>query len=239
MPGFTLNPSEMWRRNHPWATLYSFTLGRPPLAIAGARLMMNTDMRLLYRAIEEIGQVPAGSAILDVPCGGGVALRGLHPRQKVRYVAADIAPAMLDRTAREASKRGLKQVELCEADIAELPFEDATFDLTVTFTGLHCFPDPHAAVGELARVTKHGGRISGSLVLADARLIYKPIIMSGRAAGLMGPSATLEEVQKWLGEAGFMDLALERSGPMGYFTATRALSTSSSTSKYSISGGAP
>lgn len=222
MPRLLPNPSEVWRRNHPWASIYSFSLAHPPLAIAGARLMMNTDMRLLYRAIEKIGEVAPGGAVLDVPCGGGVALRGLGPEQRVRYVAADIAPAMLERTEREARKLGLEQVELCEADIAKLPFADGEFDLTVSFTGLHCFPDPHAAVGELARVTKRGGQISGSLVLADAGLIYRPIVMSGRATGLMGPSASLEQVQTWLGEAGFLDLALERSGPMGYFTATRA-----------------
>ena len=63
-----VNPSELWRRNHPWAPLYAFTLGRPPLAVAGGRLLMNTDLRLLYRAIDEIGQLPGGSAVLDVPC---------------------------------------------------------------------------------------------------------------------------------------------------------------------------
>lgn len=222
MAGLMINPSEVWRRNHPWASIYAFSLARPPIAIAGARLFMNTDMRHLYRAIDAIGEMPDGSAILDVPCGGGVALRGLRPGQAVRYVAADIAPAMLERTGAEAKRLGLGQVELMEADIGKLPFADGEFDLTVSFTGLHCFPDPHAAVGELARVTKSGGRLSGSLVLADAGLRYRPMLVGGRAAGLMGPSASLGQVRTWLPEAGFRDVALVRSGPMGYFTATRA-----------------
>ena len=38
------------------------------------------------------------------------------------------------------------------ADVGALPFADGEFDLVVTFTGLHCFPDPRRAVAELARV---------------------------------------------------------------------------------------
>ena len=53
---------------------------------------------MLYAAAAEIGTLPAGSRVLDVPCGGGVALRGLVPGQGIEYVAADIAPTMLERT---------------------------------------------------------------------------------------------------------------------------------------------
>ncbi|HSV38038.1 MAG TPA: methyltransferase domain-containing protein, partial [Nocardioidaceae bacterium] len=192
----------------------------PPIAVAGGRLLMNTDMRLLYRAIEEIGALPAGSAVLDVPCGGGVALRGIRPGQQLRYVASDIAEAMLERTA-EVARRLDVDVELQQADIANLPFTDGEFDLVVSFTGLHCFPDPHAAVVEIARVTRSGGKVSGSFVVSNPARVYTPVLAVGRTAGLLGPSCTVDDVRTWLGETGFGAIEVTTSGPMAYFHASK------------------
>ena len=47
-------------------------------------------------------------------------------------------------------------IEFVEADVTALQFADASFDLCVTYNGLHCLPDPHAALGELTRVLKPG-----------------------------------------------------------------------------------
>ncbi|CAN5459057.1 class I SAM-dependent methyltransferase [soil metagenome] len=216
------SPSEIWRRNHPWAAIYSFALAHPPLAIAGGATI-GTDIRLLYRAAEKIGEIANGSVVLDVPCGAGVALRGLRPDQKLRYIACDISSAMLERTGREAERRGLGQVELLEGDIANLPFDDGEIDVCLSFTGLHCVPRPRDAVLEIARVVKPGGAISGSLLLADAPFYRRHVLIGGRAAGLIGPSATQQEILDWLAEAGFDDIRFERSGDVGYFQAEMPL----------------
>ena len=50
--------------------------------------------------IARLAEAPDGTVILDVPCGGGVAFRGLRPGQRVRYVAADLSPVMLGRAPR-------------------------------------------------------------------------------------------------------------------------------------------
>lgn len=214
--------SERWSRDHPWATFYDFMVehervGRV-LWAAGAQ----SDIRLLYRAADEVGRVPAGGAVLDVPCGGGVALRGLRPGQDVRYVAADISPAMLQRTAEGARERGVSDlVETVEADVERLPYDDATFDLVVTFTGLHCFPRPGAAVAEIGRVLKPGGVISGSAVMNDTGLLYEPLRSVGRASGLMGPCGTRQELLAWLDRAGFTGADIRTSGAIVYFRAVR------------------
>jgi SAM-dependent methyltransferase len=215
------SPSEIWRRNHPWAAIYSFALAHPPLAIAGGATI-GTDIRLLYRAAEKIGEIADGSVVLDVPCGAGVALRGLRHDQELRYIACDISSAMLERTGREAERRGLGQVELLEGDIANLPFADGEIDVCLSFTGLHCVPDPRAAVIELARVVKPGGLISGSLLLSDVPLFRRHVLIGGRLSGLIGPSASEREIREWLGAAGFVDLRFERSGDLGYFLAQKA-----------------
>lgn len=213
--------SDVWKADHPWATLYDFVVehervGR--LLWAGG---IRSDIRLLYGAADEIGRLPPGSAVLDVPCGGGVALRGIGPGQDVRYVAADIAPAMIERTMANAARRGLDQVEPAQADVEHLPFADATFDLVVSFTGLHCFPRPAAAIAEIARVLKPGGILTGSALLNDTGVLYEPMRVVGRAGGLLGPSGTRVELAHWLAQAGFPEPEIRTSGAMVYFRAAR------------------
>ena len=215
--------SQVWRRDPPWAAIYTAGVANEPIARVAGRLFWGTDVRLLYRATAVIGEQPDGAAILDIPCGGGIALRGLRRAQQVRYVAADISDAMLERTQREAERRGVRDiVELRRADVEALPFADGEFDLCVSFTGLHCFPHPRRAVLELGRVVRPGGRLSASALLTDAGVRYKPPLAVARVARLMGPSASGPELEQWLGEAGFRDVELVRSGALGYVTARRA-----------------
>ena len=213
--------TDAWRRDHPWAGIYDFLVQRGQLSRGLAWLVWGTDIERLYAAAEAIGSVRPGGAVLDIPCGGGVAFRGLRPDQRVRYVAADVSPAMLDRARREAERRGLDQIEYVEADVGALPFADGEFDLVVSFTGLHCFPDPARAVAELARCLRPGGRLVGSAVLTGTGLRYEPLIIAGRLGGLMGPSGSAEDVRRWMGAAALRDISLERSGALGYFSARR------------------
>ena len=208
-----------WSDDPLWASFYDWSVEHPRAGGAVWRLGIGSDLGLLYRAAAEIGRQPAGSSVLDVPCGGGVALRGLRPGQGLRYVAADIAQAMLDRTMEAARERNVSdQVEPRLADVGALPFEDGEFDLVVSFTGLHCFPDPHRAVLEMGRVTHAGGVLTGSALLNDTGdLRTLPVRGLGRLSGLLGPSATRSEVQRWMAEAGFTDVTLEVSGAIAYF----------------------
>jgi len=213
--------SDVWRADHPWASFYDFVVERERLAGTVWKLGVGTDIRLLYAATEEIGRQPEGATILDIPCGGGVALRGLARSQSVRYVAADISPAMLKRTKANARRRGLDQIEVVEADVEALPFGDGEFDLIATFTGLHCFPRPARAVEELARVLAPGGVITGSLLLTDTGLRHEPVRRLGRLGGLLGPSGSRAEVKRWLADAGLIEVELTSSGAIGYFRARR------------------
>lgn len=207
-----------WSDDPLWASFYDWTVEHPTAGGAVWRVGINSDLARLYRAADEIGRQPAGSRILDVPCGGGVALRGLRLGQGVEYVAGDIAQTMLDRTMRAAERRGVAdQVVPRIADVGDLPFDDGSFDLVVTFTGLHCFPDPEQAVVEMARVLRPGGVLTGSALLNDTGLRFEPLRRVGRVAGLLGPGCTSGDLETWLAREGVADVVVERSGAIAYF----------------------
>jgi SAM-dependent methyltransferase len=211
-----------WGEDPLWGRFYDWSVEHPHAGGFLWRAGIGSDLRRLYAAAAEIGRQPAGSSVLDVPSGGGVVLRGLRPGLGVRYVAADISQRMLDRTMAVARARQVAaQVETVVADVAELPFPDGEFDLVVSFTGLHCFPDPHQAVREMGRVLHPGGVLTGSALLDDTGLRYLPMRRLGRFAGLLGPGATAPQVRAWLTEAGFQDISITLSGAMGYFRGTR------------------
>jgi ubiquinone/menaquinone biosynthesis C-methylase UbiE len=129
---------------------------------------------------------------------------------------------MLDRTMAAARRRQVAaQVEPLLADVGTLPFADEEFDLVVSFTGLHCFPDPHQAVREMGRVLQPGGVLTGSALLNDTGVRYVPVRQIGRFTGLVGPAATSSEVERWLTEIGFEDISITVSGAIGYFRAVK------------------
>ena len=214
-----------WGADPLWGTLYDWMVEHPTVGGAMWRAGMGSDLRLLYATADEIGRQAAGSRILDVPCGGGVALRGLGPGQQVSYVAADISQRMIDRTVAAARERGVDdQVSTSLADVDALPFEDGSFDLVVSLTGLHCFPDPRRAVHEMGRVLRPGGVLTGSAVLNDTGLRFEPLRRAGRAgraSQLIGPSGSAGDVRRWLGEAGLVDVSVVTDGVLGYFRGVR------------------
>lgn len=214
--------SDVWKLNPPWASAYAFGIDRPWLARPVAKLMWGSDIGLLYDARKRLGTLPSGTAVLDVPSGSGVALRGIQPGQGLRYVAADIAPTMVKRTRESAEQLGIAdQVEAVQADVENLEFGEAEFDVAVSFTGLHCFSHPEKAITELARVVKPGGKLWLSWLRSDAGVRYLPQLALGRASGLIGPSVTTGEVRRWLIATGFADIELDVSGALAYVTAVR------------------
>jgi ubiquinone/menaquinone biosynthesis C-methylase UbiE len=211
-----------WDADPLWGTAYDWIVEHPVVGGAAWRAGTGSDLRLLHETAAETGRLPAGSRVLDVPCGGGVALRGLRPGQGISYVAADISPRMLDRTLAAARARGVAdQVTASLADVGELPFADGSFDLVVSLTGLHCFPDPRGAVLEMGRVLSPSGRLVGSAVLNDSGRRFEPLRRVGRATNLIGPSGSAADVRRWLGEAGLAEVSVVTAGALGYFRGVR------------------
>ena len=214
-----------WSEDPLWGHFYDWSVEHPRLGGLVWKWGIGSDLQRLYRATGEIATLPAGASLLDVPCGGGVALRGLRPGQGVRYVAADISELMLKRTMDAARERGVEdQVEPTISDVHRMQFADGEFDLVVSFTGLHCFPDPHRALLEIGRVTRAGGVLTGSTLIKDS-LRSVPLHLVGRTAGLLGPGVYQSQIHDWMDEAGYDEVTVELSGLMAYFRGVRSASS--------------
>jgi len=96
--------------------------------------------------------------ILDVGSGAGQLLVHLlrNIDKDAHVTATDLSQKMLERTARRFHD---PRVTYVSADLAQLPFEDGTFDCATCGWVLEYLPDPEPGLRELARVVKPGGRI--------------------------------------------------------------------------------
>jgi len=211
-----------WREDGLWSYVYPWLVEHPEVGRPAWRLGTGSDMRLIDEAAAEIGELRPGARVLDVPSGSGVALRGLRPGQGVRVCSSDISTTMLGRTLTTARALGVAdQVSPAVADVGALPFADATFDLVVTFTGVHVFPDPRAAIDEMVRVLAPGGALTGSSIFTDTGVRYEPLRRVGARAGVLGPMCTTHDAIRWLRAAGCDTVDLSIHGALGYFRATR------------------
>lgn len=101
--------------------------------------------------------VAEGASVLEVACGTGIVTRLLREAMPpgARLVATDLNEAMLAYAAQKFDPA--EAVEWRQADAADLPFADQSFDLVVCQFGLMFVPDKERAVGEAYRVLKPGG----------------------------------------------------------------------------------
>jgi ubiquinone/menaquinone biosynthesis C-methylase UbiE len=104
--------------------------------------------------------IAAGDCVLDLATGTGLNLPHLRTLigKKGRVVGVDVTPAMLD-IARQVIMRGAwTNVEVREADAAQLPFPDASFDKVICAYALNIIPEYTRAIEEVKRVLVPGGR---------------------------------------------------------------------------------
>jgi SAM-dependent methyltransferase len=212
---------ERWRTSFIEATTYDWAVEHEHVAGVLGRLIWGTDTAAFYRDIARLAELPSGTSVLDIPCGGGVAFRGLRREQELNYVAADLSRVMLKRARAEADRRGIHWIEFVEADVEALPFDERSFDLVVSYTGLHCFPDPPAAIRETTRVLRPGGELRGTSVIKQAGLRQDGFVRLMQLGGVFGPGLTLAELDTALSDAGLVKVSTSRKGALAYFSATR------------------
>ena len=97
----------------------------------------------------------------------------------------DVQQEFLDLVAHRARERGIENVTGTLADARELPFGDDEFDGAFLVTVLGEIPDQDAALRELARVVRPGGRVVfGEIVLDPHVVTLGTLKRRAAAAGL-------------------------------------------------------
>lgn len=197
---------------------YSTYMEQPWLSRPIGRVLWGGDSKSYYDAMGAVADVPDGGTIVDCPCGAGPTFRALQPNRDVRYIAADLSPAMLRRARKRAQTRGLTDIEFTQADATDLPLPSAIADLFISFWGLHCYTEPQRALAEAARVLAPGGRlVAATFLRGDDSLRQRLLIRPG--FGDFGQVATAEELEAGLQTAGLTMSSSSRSGPMLVFEA--------------------
>lgn len=191
------------------------------------------DVRWRRRAVLDL-RLPPASIVLDIAAGTGDFTRELA-RQGQRPVATDLSYGML--------RAGRSMRHRVQADASRLPFLDASFDGITCGYALRNFTDLAAAFGEMARVTRPGGRLSllevsepeTGLLRTGFRIWFRHVVpfigslVSDRAAYHYLPQSTAylpdtKEIVRMLNQSGFTAVNHRRvmGGLSQQFIATRS-----------------
>ena len=126
-------------------------------ADAMEKAVLFNDESVLAR-ICDAAQLTNSSRVLDVACGPGIVIEAAA-RAAGAVVGCDITAEMLEKTRKRCASAGLTNVHCVHGHAEALPFDNASFDVVVSRSAVHHFIDPAAAVREMARVVRRGGRI--------------------------------------------------------------------------------
>lgn len=194
LAGGAVAGAAVWWRTHPSACPYSqrFWVEAPHPFITRARLREILEPRPGERLLE----VGPGTGYYTLPVA-----EWLLPGGTLEIV--DVQQDMLDHTMRRAGEQRIGNVTPTLADARELPFGDDRFDGAYLVTVLGEIPDQDAALRELRRVVRPGGRIVVGELFGDPHMV------------------THSALAKRAGDAG---LVVERSlgGPLWHYTRLQA-----------------
>jgi SAM-dependent methyltransferase len=142
--------------------------------------------------------------VADLGCGSGNLVSELAPSVK-RVIGIDISQAMLK--AAKHRTAGFPNVDLRRGDLADLPIESASCDAALMVLVLTYVAQPKAAVSEMARILKPGGRGVIVDLLPHDRDDFR------RQLGQMSLGLEPTKLEQMMDSAGFADAKIDSLPP--------------------------
>ena len=174
---------------------------------SGDFAVVGTTLQIVGEMLAEAADVRADEQVLDVAAGNGNATLAAA-RRFAHVTSTDYVPALLEKGAARAAAENL-DVRFLEADVEELPFADASFDVVLSTYGCMFAPDHARTAAEMLRVTRSGGRI-GMANWTPAGFIGRLFKVIGahvpppagvKSPALWGTEAHLKELFGWSAES--------------------------------------
>jgi ubiquinone/menaquinone biosynthesis C-methylase UbiE len=119
--------------------------------------------------------------VLEVGPGTGYYTLDVAPAVRRLHIF-DLQPEMLEHTLRRARAAGVANVEPRQGDARALPYVDGAFDAAYLVTVLGEIPDQEAALRELRRVVRPGGRLVVGELLGDPHMVGEKALRRRAAA---------------------------------------------------------
>ena len=166
-----------------------------------------------------------GDVVLDIGSGSGtdLLLAALLTGPDGRALGLDMTAAMRRKAATIAARNGIGNVELIEGNAEQIPLPDASVDVVTSNGVINLVPDKPAAIREIHRVLRPGGRIQiADIVVRDLpsdECRSKPQLWAECIVGATTEADFLEMFRT----AGFEDV--ERLSDLDYFAASHSEST--------------
>jgi SAM-dependent methyltransferase len=174
--GAALLAAALWWRKNPSACPY------------GQRFWVEMPHPFITRSrLREILAPRPGERVLEV--GPGTGYYALHVAQWLSpggtLEVLDLQQEMLDHTIRRARERDISNVIPTRGDARALPYVDGTFDAAYLTAVLGEIPDQDAALRELRRVLKPGGRLVVGEIFGDPHVVtFGSLRARAESAGL-------------------------------------------------------
>jgi SAM-dependent methyltransferase len=157
-----------------------------------------------------LGEIASGEHVVDCGSGAGadalIAARLVGPTGMV--IGIDMTPEMLAKARASAVEAGLVNVRFLEGVLESLPVETGWADVVISNGVLNLVPDKAAALAEMHRVLRPGGRLQ----LADI-VLERPVSAASKLdvslwTGCIAGGLLEEEIRDLLVGAGFRDVEL-------------------------------
>ena len=159
---------------------------------------------------QAIAAMQPGEVVIDLGSGAGFDcfLAAQHVGPTGHVIGVDMTHEMLKKARENVAKITAANVEFRLGELEHLPVADNTADVVISNCVINLVPDKAQVFREVFRVLKPGGRVAVSDIVNTAPL--PPVLRADPSfiCGCVAGAASADQINAWLGEAGFTNVGV-------------------------------